>query len=331
MFISVIIPTYNRLETLKRCLAQITNQSVDSNKYDVYIIDDCSKDNTPEFCEKYVKSKNNVYYHRNEENKGQASTRNVGIKLSKGELLVFLDNDLLVGFDFLKWILKYYDKYKDEKVVIVSNITYQPEVLATTNFGNHIQSRAIGYRSKKNRVNLDISDLPANFFAGGGSTCKREIANEIGLFDENLTKYGSEDELFGFRLKEVNTKIVFCPDAKIIHYDKNIKPQFWKVKYNELGRYSLRTLQKQEAGFVGDSLIRYILPVDLKNDGIKVILYKTFISLFTSPFFRKPVEKYIFATDNYRSLSCDFLFRYISAAWLKQGFDSSEKIQNVEY
>lgn len=331
MFISVIIPTYNRVETLQKCLDHITHQSISAENYEIIIVDDCSTDQTSEFCKQYCSLTNNVFYERNEHNKGLASTRNVGIRHSKGDLLVFLDNDLLVDFDYLKWITKYYEGHADEKIVVVSNITYQPEVLATTNFGTHIQSRAMGYRSGKNMVGLNLSDLPSNYFAGGGSSCKRESAYEIGLFEEGLKKYGSEDELFGFRLKEVGTRIIYCKEAKIIHYDSNILPQYWKVKYIELGRYSLKTLKEKEPLLVEKSLYNYLMPIDIKKDGVKTILYKAGIAFFGSALFRIPVEKYIFATDHKKFFYSDILFRYITMAWIIEGFNSEKQIKKVEY
>ena len=331
MFISVIIPTYNRVDTLQKCLQHITDQSIGTDNFEVIVVDDCSSDSTPEFCRDYVSKNRNIVYERNDHNKGLATTRNVGIRLSKGDLFVFLDNDLLVNFDYLEWILKYYDDHKDEKVVIVSNITYQPEILSTTNFGTHIQSRAIGYRSQKNMIGLNYSDLPSNYFAGGGSSCKRENAYEIGLFEEGLKKYGSEDELFGYRLKEVGTKIIYCPEAKIIHYDSNILPQYWKVKYIELGRYSLKTLKEKEPALVENSLYNYLMPIDFKDYGIKSILFKSTIAFFGSKFFRLPIEKYIFATDRKKFFYCDILFRYITMAWIIEGFNSEKQIEKVEY
>lgn len=331
MLISVIIPTYNRVETLQKCLEHITHQSIDDDNFEVIIVDDCSTDATPEFCREYTLKNRNIIYKRNDNNKGLASTRNAGIRISKGDLFVFLDNDLLVNFDYLKWILKYYDDYKNEKVVVVSNITYQPEVLATTNFGTHIQSRAIGYRSKRNMIGLDLTDLPSNYFAGGGSSCKRENAYEIGLFEEDLKKYGSEDELFGYRLKEVGTRIVYCNEAKVIHYDSNILPQYWKVKYIELGRYSLKTLKEKEPSLVYNSLYNFLMPIDFKSDDITTILFKSIIAFLGSKLFRFPIEKYIFATDRKKYFYCDILFRYMTMAWILEGFNSEKHIEKVKY
>ena len=66
-----------------------------------------------------------------------------------------------------------------------------------------MQSRCIGYRTERNMININLRDLEARFFAGGGSSCRREDAFKIGLFNESLKKYGSEDELFGHKLKSV--------------------------------------------------------------------------------------------------------------------------------
>lgn len=330
MFISVIIPTYNRVDTLHKCLEYLKKQSIRSENFEIVIVDDCSKDNTPEFCKKYVSQNKNIKYIRNETNQGLATTRNIGIRACKGDLLVFLDNDLLVADDYLQTILEVHEKYKNEKIAVMSNITYQPEILKKTNFGTYIQSRAIGYRSGKDMMNIDYNDLPNNYFAGGGSTIKTKDAYSIGLFEEGLKKYGSEDELFGFRFKKSGGRIMFLNNAKIIHYDSNILPQYWRTKYIELGRYSLRTLREKEPELVTTSLYKFLMPVN-KTDGLSTKIKKSIIKFASSSVFRVPVEKFVFSTDQLRFLNLNLLYRYLTVAWMKVGFESEKEIEEVKY
>ncbi|MDP9960205.1 glycosyltransferase family 2 protein [Chryseobacterium lathyri] len=331
MFISVIVPTYNRVDTLHKCLQHLSNQTIGKENYEVIVVDDCSSDNTPEFCKNYVAISENVKYIRNEKNLGLATTRNVGIRESKGDILMFLDNDLLISNTFLEAHLNQYRLKQHEDIALVSDVTYQPEDLDRTNFGRFIQSRAIGYRAEKYMDGINVSDLPSNFFAGGGSSCKREDAFKIGLFEEGLKKYGSEDEVFGYRLKKSGVKIVFCPSAKLIHFDSNILPQYWKIKYIELGRYSLKTLKEKEPELVENSLYNLLMPIDTKKEGIKTILSKLTIKLFSSSLFRVPIEKFVFATDGNKKFYTDILYRYITMAWIIEGFNSNKQIEKVEY
>ena len=330
MFISIIIPTYNRVEKLKRCLSHITNQSVDRSIYEIIIVDDCSKDSTPEFCNKYIEKNSNVIYIRNEQNQGLATTRNIGIRASKGTHLVFLDNDLLTDYNFLQYHIDFHKKFANEKVAIVSDITYPPEILKTTNFGTYIQSRAIGYRSEKDMKGLDVENLKNGFLAGGGSSVKSEDAFAIGLFEEGLKKYGSEDELFGHRFINSGGRVIFCPHAKIIHDDGNILPKYWRTKYIELGRYSLRTLKDKEPSLVENSLYDYLMNVN-KDDDFITKIKKKIIAIGSLSVFRVPIETFVFKTDHISFFYIPFLFRYLTVAWMKTGFQTEEEIEQVTY
>lgn len=330
MFISIIIPTYNRVEKLQRCLNHITNQSVDKSNYEVIIVDDCSKDNTPEFCNKFIEENNNVIYIRNQQNQGLATTRNIGIRASKGTHLLFLDNDLLTDHHFLQYHIDFHKKYARDKAAVISDITYPPEILKTTNFGTYIQSRAIGYRSDKNMEGFDLENLKSNYLAGGGSSVKREDAYAIGLFEEGLKKYGSEDELFGHRFLNSGGRIIFCSQAKIIHDDGNILPKFWRTKYIELGRYSLKTLKEKEPSLVENSLYSYLMDVK-SDDNFLSKISKKVIAIASSSIFRVPIETFVIKTDHIKFFYFPLLYRYLTVAWMKTGFQTQKEIEEVKY
>ncbi len=86
MKVSVIIPTYNRLEKLKRAVDSILEQTY--KDFELIIVDDGSTDKTKEYFENFDAVK---YIYQ--ENKGVSSARNTGIKASEGEWLSFLDSD----------------------------------------------------------------------------------------------------------------------------------------------------------------------------------------------------------------------------------------------
>lgn len=86
--ISIIIPAYNRESTIKLSVESVLNQTV--RDIEVLVIDDGSTDNTAEVIKEIHDKRVNYVY---QENAGACVARNLGIKLSKGDILAFHDSD----------------------------------------------------------------------------------------------------------------------------------------------------------------------------------------------------------------------------------------------
>ena len=84
--ISVIIPTYNRIELLPRAIESAQSAGTE---VEVVVVDDASTDGTANFC----LNRTDIIYVRNAKNLRTAATRNVGLKVSSGEYIAFLDDD----------------------------------------------------------------------------------------------------------------------------------------------------------------------------------------------------------------------------------------------
>jgi glycosyltransferase involved in cell wall biosynthesis len=85
--ISIVVPTYRRPETLRRALESIS--SAVSTSYEVIVVDDC-----PEATGAAVaKHFNARYVHKAGIDRGLSVSRNIGIELSRGHMLAFLDDD----------------------------------------------------------------------------------------------------------------------------------------------------------------------------------------------------------------------------------------------
>lgn len=94
MKISVIMPTYNRAYCISESIESVLSQNIDSSiLLELIIIDDCSTDNTFEIIKPYLNQ--NVIYHKNYTNKGGAESRNIGVSMSNGEYLSFIDSDVV--------------------------------------------------------------------------------------------------------------------------------------------------------------------------------------------------------------------------------------------
>ncbi len=108
---SVIIPTYNRGFVLKDALESILGQGVDTQ---IIVIDDGSTDNTIEVLAPF---KDRITYHY-QTNQGQSVARNVGIGLSRGLFISFLDSDDVFLPGKLKRECELFQEIPDAEVII---------------------------------------------------------------------------------------------------------------------------------------------------------------------------------------------------------------------
>jgi len=87
MKISVIIPTYNRIDLLKRAIDSVLNQSI--QPFDIIVVDDGSTDGTSDMIQQKYKSINLIQ----QKNSGVSVARNNGIKNAQGDWIALLDSD----------------------------------------------------------------------------------------------------------------------------------------------------------------------------------------------------------------------------------------------
>lgn len=106
--ISVIIPVYNSEKYLKRCIDSVINQSY--KNLEIIIVNDGSTDNSLNICKEYKKLDNRIILI-DKKNGGVSVARNAGIKVSKGELISFVDSDDWIARDFLKVLYDNMNEY----------------------------------------------------------------------------------------------------------------------------------------------------------------------------------------------------------------------------
>mgnify|MGYP004545921449 FL=1 len=104
--ISFIIPAYNARKTIGKAIESILNQEKSDIDYEVIVVDDGSNDNLKDELEKY---ENKIRYFY-KENSGVSDARNLGVKMSKGEYIIFVDSDDYISRSLLKDIQEYINK-----------------------------------------------------------------------------------------------------------------------------------------------------------------------------------------------------------------------------
>lgn len=206
MFFSVVIPTYNRLPILQKCLLALENQEFDHNiinDYEIIVVDDGSIDQTIPWIAQEKASLTHVKV-LTQNHKGAGSARNLGVENAVGDWIIFIDSDLVVTSIFLQAhsqaIVKAQEKDNDERI-----FTYGA-VINTCNFDN---PTAEPYK---------ITDFSAAYFATGNVAIAKKWLLEAGLFDTMFNQYGWEDLELGVRLKKLGLKLIKCPEAVGYHW-----------------------------------------------------------------------------------------------------------------
>ncbi len=115
LFISVVIPTYNRKNVVMRAVKSVLNQKKSSVKYEIIVSDDGSADGTAEL---FKKTDPHVKYYRSKINGGVNVARNKGILKAKGNYILFLDSDDEITPDCFQTLEKYHKSGKLHAVTV---------------------------------------------------------------------------------------------------------------------------------------------------------------------------------------------------------------------
>lgn len=123
--ISIIIPVYNAEKYLEKTIDSIINQKYEN--YDVILINDGSKDNSPTICDKYAANDKRIkVYHI--ENQGVSHARNLGIEKAKNDYIIFVDSDDLLENNALYNINKIINQHKDFDLIQTDHIEFNEEI-----------------------------------------------------------------------------------------------------------------------------------------------------------------------------------------------------------
>src|SRR5436190_813205 len=127
--ISVIIPTFNRAESLEATLESFAAQSMPKDRYEVIVVDDGSKDATPEVCRDHASRIQLRYFYI--DNSGIAAAKNTGILASRGRILLFFDDDDIADPRLLEEHLKAHKRHPAENTAVLGYSTWAPTLSVT--------------------------------------------------------------------------------------------------------------------------------------------------------------------------------------------------------
>jgi glycosyltransferase involved in cell wall biosynthesis len=212
--ISVVVPTRNRPESLRRTLTGLVTQDLEPSIYEIIVVDDGSE---PPVSTVGLGATPAIRVVRLEHGERSAA-RNAGAAHATGQTLVFVDDDMLVDRGLLRAHLSAQEAWPGS--LATGAILLADRVLRTP-FGRF-------------RGELEASALPlrrgpvaqANFAAAGNLSLPRTRFLELGGFDGNMAS--SEDQDLALRHTAQGGGLVFLPDAVAVHDDSAVEPfSYW--------------------------------------------------------------------------------------------------------
>jgi len=225
---SIIIPTKNRKDDLQETFKSILKQTVSPKE--VIVVDDSDNDLTEDLIEKNRKCFTRkaiplIYLQGKTGNKSISAARNIGARASSGDIICFIDDDVILDTSFLKETLSVYEYYENAKGVQGYIINWRPRSILSNaisrvcfNFPREFfekdKCRAFPFSYPYPPTKV----IECEWLVGVNSSYKREIFKEF-EFDESLKGYSMcEDIDLSYRIcKKYAHSLYLSPFAKIIH------------------------------------------------------------------------------------------------------------------
>ncbi len=217
MDVSLIIVSYNTEKILDDCLASIITSFVPSKiSYEIIVVDNVSTDGTRGMLKKKYP---NVVTILNSENVGFGRANNQGIKKAKGEYIILINSDTVVGVDALSKLVTFAKQHPND---FIGPKLLNPDSSAQTSCG-YFFSLPVVFASLflKGDVNGLIRWSPdetkmVDWVSGACFVGKKSVFMDDLLFDEKIFMYMEEVDLF-MRAKAKGHNTYFYHESRIIH------------------------------------------------------------------------------------------------------------------
>ncbi|MBO7220494.1 MAG: glycosyltransferase [Alistipes sp.] len=235
MELSIIISTYNNAQSLLRTLRSVAEQECDRVRWECVVVNNASTDNTEALVEEFIDQHPELNLRIvKEEQQGLSFARNRGIAESKGQILVFIDDDETINKEFVS---AYFDLFNNYGAFAGAGVVKACYDSARPKWMSH-------YTEKMIANPIDLGDKIVTITssitpAGGNMAFNREIFSLYGGFNTSLGRKGSEllggeeNDVFA-RLRNLGERVFYTPNAIVYHHiaDSKLTPEYFdKLSY----------------------------------------------------------------------------------------------------
>lgn len=223
--ISIIIVNYNTSNLLKKCLTSIYIYTKDVS-FEVIVVDNASSDQSLEMVQTYFPTVNLI---ESKQNLGFGKANNIGIKVSKGDYLFFLNSDTQLTMNSCKIFLDFVRHNQTMKIgclggLLLENSALIPPLHPFPSMSGRIKDVMRSYFSrfmKNKKINSSISPndneyYDVDYICGADMFVPRTVLDDVGSFDERFFMYYEEADLQK-RMSKRGYRRIFVKKSVIIH------------------------------------------------------------------------------------------------------------------
>jgi len=210
--VSIVIPTHNRLPVLRQCLSALASQRYPRDRMEVIVVADGCTDGTGEALSNEPQPL--PLQVLTQPGRGAAAARNRGAVAARGEILLFLDDDVIASEGLVAAHASAHPPEEDERVVV------GPYLLDPPTGSDYLQEALSGFWHRLFEGMSVPGHVPdhSDVVAGNLSTPARTF-HRIGGFSEAFPACGVEDYELGVRLLSGGVQWYFAPDAHARHLE----------------------------------------------------------------------------------------------------------------
>jgi glycosyltransferase involved in cell wall biosynthesis len=218
MQISIVIPTFNRRELLEEAIDSIAMQTY-GGRFELIIVDDGSSDGTEQMVRQKAQSVSFPLVYLSQTNAGPATARNNGIHHARADLIAFTDSDCTVDKRWLEVLVRH---FSNPEIAGAGGIAVSKREDTLSKYFDYTGL----YNSRL------FPDKPGvNYLLTLNACYRKQALIDVGMFSQDFTHPGGEDPELCIRLRNKGYRLVFEPNAIVVHNHKADLAEFYTTFY----------------------------------------------------------------------------------------------------
>jgi GT2 family glycosyltransferase len=218
--ISVVIPTLEGYDLLRRVLDGFSRQSAPDGSFEVLVVVD-SADPRPEAVAEAIGSRPYPVRQLTGRRPGASANRNAGVSGARAPLVLFTDNDTVPTRSLLSEHLAWHRRHPEPEVAVLGRVRWAPELRVTSFM--HWLDHGMQFAYPHIRAN----DAGWGRFYSANASVKREFAERVGGFDEERLPYLYEDLDWALRGSRLGLRVLYARRAVVDHL-RPMTLDYWK-------------------------------------------------------------------------------------------------------
>lgn len=225
IIISVVIPTYNRSECLKRALKSMCEQTVDPQTFEIIVVDNASTDHTASIVSSFIEQGWTQLRYVYEHEQGLSVARNTGAKHAHGEYVAYMDDDAMADPQWVRNLRRCVQKLNPDAVggpIFPYYLDEKPDW-----FLDRYEVRQITTQSRYL--------VRGEFLSGSNMTYRRKVLETLNGFDPNFGMKGGRqgwgeetDLIFRYFDRTNHPMLYYSKDVVVYHLVPSWKMNLWK-------------------------------------------------------------------------------------------------------